>query len=208
MPGVDGPLVRGPRGGLVVAGKVQVRELDQDLASQPRITRVDGAPVDRQRGIVILDDHVQDLGQVEHGVPVPGIDRFLIRSTGAIRRVPVQEVAQIDQRLVFPGVGVPPVEASDYLDRGCCQPWISFQDSVHVPGQRGQRYFAIRVGDEISQRRRKLARIMLGAEEQSQQTAARSFRSEAAGLSAFSGPKNLRTPDAYCRCDEWPDLFG
>jgi hypothetical protein len=59
---------------------------------------------------VIPDDDVQDLGQVEHGVAVPGVDGFLIRGTCALRRVPVQEVTQIDQRLGVAGLGLPPVE--------------------------------------------------------------------------------------------------
>jgi hypothetical protein len=189
MTGVDGPLVRRTRGVLIVAGKVQVREHDQGLASQPRVTRVDGPLVDGQRGIDILDDHVQDLGQVEHGVQVPGVDCLLIRGMGVLRRVPVQEVAQIDQRLHVAGIGLPPVETNDRLDRGSGQSGISRHGLVNVLDQPDQAPVAVGVGEQISHRFRELARIIQSAAEQPQQLTARSFPVRGSPLSGLSAAR-------------------
>ena len=49
---------------------------------------------------------------------------------------------------------------------------------------------------------------MLGAEEQSQQVAACRFAVGSSQAVLVLGRKNLRTPDAYRRCDERPDLIG
>ena len=175
MPRVDGLPVGGPRGGRVIAGTPQVRELDHGLGGEPRVFGVDGLLVGSERGIVITDHDMQDLSQVQQRVPVPGVDGPLVGGAGRLGRLPVQEITQVHQRLAAAGISLPAVKAGDHLRRPDGQPGIGFQNAISNRGQLLQGQLAVRVSGQISQPCRKLAGLALSTGEQPQQLPADSL---------------------------------
>lgn len=47
--------------------------------------------IDRQRGLLVLKDITQALGQIDQRVQVTGVDRFLVGGARCLGLVPVQE---------------------------------------------------------------------------------------------------------------------
>src|SRR5260370_42712417 len=78
MPGIDYLLEQGTRPSRIAAGGMQLPELDHRLGGQIRVTRADGLLVDRQSGVLVLNDVAQDRRQADQRVQVPRIDRLLI----------------------------------------------------------------------------------------------------------------------------------
>jgi hypothetical protein len=83
---------------------IRVCDLVHCLGAQVRVLAGGGLFIDRQRGRLVPQDVKQELGQIQPRVPVTGVDRLLVGRARRLGLIPVQETAQLNQRVDIAGI--------------------------------------------------------------------------------------------------------